>query len=146
MASSVSSSFQELNKLNNVKPNSFPTLYQGKLSDPTSWSQLLCCCCCKDKDPDHVNTYLQAVINDLSEEIKGKSLNENQSTTIKNSIAKLDSLSAKYSSIHLPKADGEFSTNFADNASTARELIDMKEMLNTAANANISFKKHAKSE
>ncbi len=146
MASSLSSNIQELNKLNNVKPNSFPALYQGKLSDPTSWSQLLCCCCSKDKDPDHVNTYLQNVIKDLSKEIQDKVLSENQCTTLKASIAKLDSLSAKYSKMHIPDADGTLQTNFADNAATARQLTRITSTLETAAIANESFRTHAKSE
>lgn len=132
MASSVSSNFKELSNLNHVKPNGLPSLYQGKLFDPTA----------KDKDPNRVNKYLIGVIEGLAKEIKDKTLDENQCKILKLAMEKLKSLGDQYAT----KADGTHVSGHSEDGKTARNLYDLKCMLKAAMIHNESYIRYTESE
>ncbi len=142
--------FEELQKLNKLGENAFPALYKGKLSDPTSWYQWICCCCSKDKDPEHVNTHLTKVIEAFlktietdKEEYGSIAFDKELRQLLQSSIAKLESLSTKYSLMRTPKADGTYRTNYKDEAQIEQELRRLRDQLEVAAKANESYRKFA---
>ena len=91
----LTTSFRALSKLNNVKFNSYPALYRGELSDPTSWIQWLNPCFL-DKDQKRVNAHLNGVIENISSAIFPETeLSGEQCSILKDSISKLTELFEK---------------------------------------------------
>lgn len=102
--------FQDLENLNKYQKGEFPSLYKGKISDPTSFTEAFLICF-KQGDPAVVNEYLSQVIKQLGEAIKEKTLIDKESKTILSSIQKLGTLALTYHRKMSDKSDEIFTND-----------------------------------